>query len=306
MTQTKDTLTKQFKMKILGPVKNYLGIEINFDRSKKLITLNQSEYIKSLASKYNIENAHLFNTPMETGLKIFPCETSDFSETFYRGLIGALLYVSINTRPDVAFSVNYLSRFLNTCSETHFKYALRILKYLYKTKDLSLTYSGNNFEKDDVLKCFVDSDWAGDPSGGRSTTGYVIYLYNNPIFWKSKKQSCIAKSSTEAEYIALSESVTEIIFIKNLANELFVNVPLPIKMFEDNSGAVIIANYGNLTRKSRHISIQYHFVHDNVNKKVISVIKCDSQSNVADILTKPLCKAIFEKMRNSLNLLVIM
>lgn len=142
---------------------------------------------------------------MEINLKL---EQSDINEDIkYRNLIGALLYISSGTRPDISFSVIYLSRFQNCYNETHYKYALRILKYLYMTKDLKLKYRKNN--NVDIMDCFVDADWAGDTVDRKSTTGFVIRFFGNAIFWKSKKQNSVTKSSTFAEYIALSEAVTE-------------------------------------------------------------------------------------------------
>ena len=103
-----------------------------------------------------------------------------------------MLYISVNTRPDISYSVNYLSRFQDCCNETHFKFALRILKYLYRTRDLRLDYKRN--EKCETIDCYVDADWAGDHLDRKSTSGYVIRLYGNVIGWKSKKTKVCHKS----------------------------------------------------------------------------------------------------------------
>ena len=106
-------------------------------------------------------------------------------------MIGALLYISSETRLDVSYSINYLSRFQNCYNESHYKYALRILKYLYLTKDLKLRYKRN--DKVDILECYVDADWAGDCVDRKSTTGYIIKLFGNVIHWKSRKQGSVTK-----------------------------------------------------------------------------------------------------------------
>lgn len=132
----KIVLCDKFRMKDLGKVKNYIGINIeyNYDQDN-ILTLSQEHYIESLAKRYNIENAKLYKTPMEINLKL---EKSELNENVkYRNLIGALLYISSGTRPDISFCVNYLSRFQNCCDETHIKYALRVLKYLFLTKNLN-------------------------------------------------------------------------------------------------------------------------------------------------------------------------
>ena len=167
----KKLLTNRFEMKDLGEVKEYLGINIEYDYFKNEMRLSQKKYIELLANKYKLQNSKLYCTPMETNLKIEKAEINR-EDIGYKNLIGALLYVSVNTRPDISYSVNYLSRFQDCCNETHIKYALRILKYLYRTRDLRLDYKRN--EKCETIDCYVDADWAGDHLDRKSTSGYII------------------------------------------------------------------------------------------------------------------------------------
>ena len=142
------------------------------------MTLIQTKYIESLGVKYKLENAKLYDTPMETNLKLE--QASEIETIKYRNLIGELLYISTGTRPDIAYSVNYSSRYQSCFDQRHFKYAMRILKYLFTTKDLKLTYCDNT--NSEVLDCMVDSDYAGDNVDRKSTTGFVIRLYGTLIF----------------------------------------------------------------------------------------------------------------------------
>ncbi|XP_043494103.1 uncharacterized protein LOC122519004 [Polistes fuscatus] len=190
----------------MGEIKEYLGIEIDYNIEKNEMKLSQSKYIEKLADKYDVVNSKCYNTPMETRLNVEKPDCCN-ENIMYKNLLGALLYISSGTRPDISYSVNYLSRFQNCYTSTHFRYALRILKYLYGTRDLKLCYNKN--ENYETVDCYVDADWAGDSSDRKSTTGYAIRLYGNLIYWKSRKQKCITKASTYAEYVALSELVTE-------------------------------------------------------------------------------------------------
>lgn len=297
----KSKLSNRFKMKDMGKIKNYIGINVDYNTEEKRMFLSQKKYIISLAEKYNLINAKLYNTPMETNLKLEQATEIDESVKF-RNIIGELLYISTGTRPDISYSVNYLSRFQSCYDESHFKYALRILKYLYATKDIKLTYTKNDCA--DVLDCMVDADWAGDCNDRKSTTGYAIRLFNNVVYWKSHKQSSVTKSSTFAEYVALSEAVTDVSFVRNMIQENFnILMSNPVKVYEDNSGAVSIARYGNYTKNSKHIEVQYHYVNEQYEKGVIDIIKVESERNIADIFTKSLCRAKFEKCRNMLKLL---
>lgn len=263
------------------------------------MTLSQTNYIESLCEKFQIQNAKLYNTPMESNLHIDPAENPDPNLSF-RNLIGALLYISSATRPDITYSVNYLSRFTTCADETHYKYALRILKYLLMSKNLKLCFKKSNV--DEVLDSFVDSDWAGDHIDRKSTSGYVIRFYGNPIYWKTRKQNFVTKSSTHAEYIALSEATSEILFVLNLLETFSINVKNKINIYEDNSGALTIAKLGNLTRNSKHIEVNFHFVNENYKKGVIDIVKISSDENMGDIFTKALPKEKFFKFRKMLRI----
>lgn len=292
-------LSEKFRMKDLGRVTEYLGITVEYYCSRNIMKLSQTKYIELLSKKYNLENSKLYNTPMEVNLKIEGSDTCE-RNIKYRNLIGALLYISAATRPDISFSVNYLSRFQNCYNETHYKYALRILKYLYLTKDLKLIYKRN--ENVNILDCYVDADWAGDALDRKSTTGYVIRLFGNVIYWKSRKQKSVTKASTFAEYVALSEAVSELKFIKELLKTFNVKLTSPIDIYEDNLGALTIAKYGNFTKNSKHIEVYYHYVHECVEENMINIVKINTDENTADIFTKSLSKDKFEKFRNMLNL----
>lgn len=168
--RVKEMLSDRFRMKDLGYLKQYLGIHVDYNTEKRIMYLSQEKYIESLAEKYKIMDSKLFHTPMEINLKLEPAERQN-EKLKYRNLIGTLLYVANGTRPDVAYSVNYLSRFQNNHDETHYKYALRVLKYLHHTKHLKLVY-GRDFKN--IMDAYVDADWAADTQDRKSTSGIVI------------------------------------------------------------------------------------------------------------------------------------
>ena len=172
----------------------------------------------------------------------------------------------------------------------HYKYALSILKYLYLTRDLKLTYHRDL--KTEILDCFVDANRAGDKLDRKLTTGYVIRLFGNVIYWKSRKQGSVTKSSTAAEYVALSELVSEIKVVQNLLKDFKVKVEKPIEIYEDNSGAIAIAKFGNLTKNSKDIKVHHHFVNESYEQGIIQILKVDTESNLADILTKALGRVV--------------
>lgn len=288
----------QFKMKDLGNVKRYLGIEIDFNKSTREMKLSQEEYIETLAEKFGIVHSRIKHTPMETGLKLFEGKINESLN--YRNLIGALSYIAQATRPDIMYAINYLSRFQNCCSDTHYKHAIRILIYLYHSKHLSLHFTGDS----DIMICgYSDSDWAGDPTDSKSTTGSIIKVFGNPIFWKTVKQKSVSRSSTQAEYIALAYTIEEILFIKNILVDLGLSKDLlnEIKIYVDNISCIMLAKNGNFSKRSKHINVALHFVHDTVNNKLIDVVKIDGNVNLADTFTKSLCRDKFENYRYKMN-----
>ncbi len=301
ITKIKDELKRKFVVKDLGKIKSYIGIDVEYNKKEKKMFLSQSSCIQSLVDKYELKDAKLFETPMEENLKLDQAKRTD-ERIKYRNLIGELLYISSGTRPDIAFSVNYLSRYQNCYDYSHYKYALRVLKYLYETKDKKLYYGINKYYGN--IDCFVDSDFAGDKIDRKSTSGYLVRFNGNVIFWKSRKQNIVTKCSTFAEYVALSEAVTEVLFIRNVCDEMFnVDVNEPINFYEDNSGAVSIAKFGNFTKNSKHIEIQYLYINEHYCNGVIDIIKVKSDENIADILTKALSKDKFVKNRSRLKLI---
>lgn len=149
---------------------------------------------------------------------------------------------------------------------------MRILKYLYKTQELKLKFSGNG--ENEALDCMVDSDYAGDNTDRKSTTGFIVRTDGNLVYWKTHKQKSVSKCSRFAEYTAMSEAVTEILFIRNMLIEIFnAEFENPVKMYEDNSGAVAIVKLGNFTKNSKHIGVQYHYVNENYGNRIIDIVK---------------------------------
>jgi hypothetical protein len=148
-----------------------------------------------------------------------------------------------------------------------------------------------------MIDCFEDADLT-DRLDRKSTSGYLIRLYGNVIVWKSRKQKCVTKASTYAEYVALSEAVGELTFIKEVMK--IFNVILDnklVKIYEDNAGVINIVKYGNFKKNSKHIEIHYHYVHECIKENLITVFEINTDENVVDIFTKALYKDKFEKFR---------
>jgi len=273
-------------------------MEIDYDEKGKVMTACQTDFICKVTKRFGLENSNPIYTPMEKDLNLLPAENINVNLPF-RQLVGCLLYISIITRPDVSFAVNYMSRFMNSFSDEHFNYLKRILVYLFYSKDLKLTYS---FSKDNnILECFVDADWASDKLDRKSVSGSAVKLFGNVIFWSSKKQTSIALSSTESEYISLSTFVHDSLFwILEILKDFNVYVELPIVIFEDNIPVICLSEKPILSKRSKHIDVRFKFIKENVLNKKIKLVHKPSNLQLADGFTKALTKEKFLPFRNML------
>lgn len=182
-------------------------------------------------------------------------------------------------------------------SVTHWSALKRVLRYLKGTIHFGLFLNRNaKFN----LSAFSDSDWGGDRDTGRSTTGYIIYLGSNPISWKSSKQKSVSRSSSEAEYKAVANAASEVLWINQLLQELSIRASSPPIIYCDNTGAQYLSSNPVFHSRMKHISLDYHFVRERVADGTFSVRHVHTKDQWADILTKPLPKQSYTLIRNKL------
>lgn len=292
VNETKSELAKNFTIKDLGPISFALGMKIERDRDNLSVKLSQKQYILSLLEKFGILDAKPVGTPLDCNTK-FSTDEEYIDNVPYQQLIGSLMYLCVMTRPDIMFAVSYLSQFNINHTKEHWTAAKRVLRYLKGTMDLCLTYSGNDLS----LKGYVDADWANNPLDRKSFTGYAFTLANCAISWECRKQSSIALSSTEAEYMAITESAKEAVYLLALLKELLdhkgqikllVNNYDNMILFNDNQSAQKIASNPIYHRRTKHIDVRYHYIRDVVTNGQIKLEYMPSTDMISDICTKPL------------------
>ncbi|CAL8995682.1 unnamed protein product [Prunus brigantina] len=260
------SLTVEFELKDLGDLHYFLGIQIS--RTNSGLFLSQSKYVQDLLVKTEMTEAKACDTPCLPYHRLLKDDGQPYGNpTLYRSIVGALQYLTF-TRPDIAFSVHQVCQFMQTPMVSHFTAVKRILRYLKGTMSFGLRYTRGNLN----LTAFSDADWAGDPNDRRSTTGLVVFLGSNPVSWSSKKQQTVSRSSTEAEYRALSTTSAELDWIKQLL--VFLQVPIaqqPV-LFCDNLSAIALSfNLVQSIERTKHIEIDVHFVRERVAKQQLFV-----------------------------------
>jgi hypothetical protein len=280
-------LKQFFKLKDLGPIKDYLGVDIEYDIDKGVMKLHQKSYIVKVLERFNISNCKPKNTPMDSKVKIEPNPNTATKKeiNLFQQMIGCLLFITLATRPDIAYSVIKLARFASNPSELHFIAVKNVLRYLKRTKNLGLIYKKT---LDKYISGYCDADYAGDIGTAKSTSAFCFFLALCLISWKSKLQSIIAQSTTEAEYIAINSAVKEAVYIKLLLTELGYYFQDKFPIFTDNNGALLLSKNHQFHERTKHIAVKYHYVRDLINQGEIDLVYINTLSQKADGFTKAL------------------
>ncbi|UYV67856.1 hypothetical protein LAZ67_5002259 [Cordylochernes scorpioides] len=293
---TVKTLEKEFEIKNLGNPTQFIGIEISRNREGELL-LSQKNKIQELVERYNLQEAKPTFTPMESGypgisdVKLLP------NNVQYQQLIGSLFYLSVVSRPDIAAPVCILSSRNQNPRNCDWNAAKRIVRYLKTTKELELRISN---QKPPTLEAYSDATWASDNTDRKSLSGNLFQLRSNPISWMTGKQGCVSLSSTEAELISAAEASQELLWLLDLLKDLELEQKSPIYFHQDNQSCLKICSSEKVSTRTKHIATKIHHLKDLQKKTVIKMIYCPTGDTKADILTKPLPRPTFEKLRNNL------
>uniref|UniRef100_A0A251UJX2 Putative ribonuclease H-like domain-containing protein n=1 Tax=Helianthus annuus TaxID=4232 RepID=A0A251UJX2_HELAN len=298
--ELKESMKCEFEMTDLGNLHYFLGMEVNYDNGN--IMPSQQKYARNLLEKFKMENCHALSTPMEYGLKLSKEDPGDeVDQNIYRSLVGCLMYLT-NTRPDILFAVNKLTQFMERPKKSHWEARKRILRYIKGTTNHGIIYSKGSKGK---LVGFSDSDYAGSIDDSKSTSGYVFHLGSGAVAWQSKKQKVVALSSTEAEYIALSQAGCQALWLKGILNELQINAECPPTILCDNKSTISSAKDPVYHGKSKYIRIKYHFIRDLIKNDEVEVRFCTTKEQAADILTKALQLKDFKCLKEVLHVVSI-
>ena len=267
-------------------------------------TLTQTAYTDALAERYRLTSAKNVYTPMSPsfyGDARANEHDPSINNTDYRHIIGSLLYISTRSRPDIATAVGILAQHVVNPTMFLLKAARRVIVYLYHTRCYGLTFKET--DRPSGLECWPGSDYAGDHQDRKSRSGFVGMLSGAAVVWHSRKQTCTALSTAEAEYIALSDSCREIVvlrsFLKNISR--LENTATPIGV--DNVTAEQWAKGTATMRRAKHVEVRYFYAADCVNKKIVTVYHVSSKDNRSDGFTKPLDRVAFENFRMSIGVM---
>ncbi|PKU64369.1 Retrovirus-related Pol polyprotein from transposon TNT 1-94 [Dendrobium catenatum] len=297
ITHLLSALHNIFHMKNLGSISYFLGMQVLHTTTG--FHLSQSKYAADILQKAGMADCKSISSPIAsktafTGTSLLPPAQADF----FKQLVGSLQYLTL-TRPDIAYTVNRLCQHMHQPQEVHFQLLKRLLRYLKGTLSFGLPLVATTL----CLSAYSDSDWAGDPIDRRSTTGYCAFLGSNLISWQVKKQKTVARSSTEAEYRALATAAMDIIWLQRLLGEFGITSSSPTTLFCDNISSIALANNPVFHARTKHIEIDFHFVRECINNRLLQVAHIHTTDQLADLFTKALSLQRFQFLRHKLTIL---
>lgn len=295
--QIKREFSRQFKIKDLGEAKYCLGIEIR--QEKKQIRLSQASYIRKIMNRFGMIDCKPSRTPLVVGSKLLKEDITENREKIpYKELTGALMYVAMGTRPDIAHAVSVLCQFNNCHNESHWSAAKRMLRYLKGTINYSLNYTRDN----EGLIGYVDVDWGNCRIDRKSYTGMAFILTGAAISWGSRKQRTVALSSTEAEYLRLTDAAKEAVYLIQFLKELGLEDLATVTLYNDKLGAAHLAQNPIHHARSKHIDSRCHFIREALSGGTIQLRYLPTEEMAAVVLTKALSSPKHENCCESMGI----
>ncbi|KAK1423986.1 hypothetical protein QVD17_19297 [Tagetes erecta] len=288
---TKDTLKARFDMKDMGLANVILGVQIT--RIPGGFSLSQSQYVKQILEKFNANDSNVARTPIDTSQHLAKNRGEPVNQLEYSRIIGSLMYLMSCTRPDLAYAVSKLSRYTSNPSSAHWSCMIRLLRYLRYTQDYALHYTGYPA----VIEGHCDANWISDTNDSRATSGYVFTLGGAAISWKSSKQTVIARSTMESEFIALDKAGEEAEWLRQFVEDIPI-WPKPataICIHCDSQSEIGRAHSTMYNGKNRHIRRRHNTIRQLISTGVITVDYVKSKDNIADPLTKGLSRELVQK-----------
>lgn len=300
----KKLLGSHFSIKDMEEVNYFLGMSVQMERDEhgvlQSVKLTNSKLITDAVADFSLANAKAKATPGDKSWRICDDEGDPLPEgNRYREALGKILYLANTVRPDISFMAGVLSRYAAKPTTHHWHGAMQVLKYLLGTKDLGLVWERSG--KSSELVGFVDSDYAGDTSSRKSTSGGVFTCGTAAISWLSKLQRTTALSTVESEFYAMCSGVQEALSLQKLSSD-FDHQLGALVLHSDNTGALVNIRGNPSSQRTKHIGVRYMRIRDELRDGSIEVQYVPTEENPADMFTKCLAKGQFLKLRASIGM----
>ena len=300
-----DEISKKWEIRDVGDREYFLGMRVQQNLDLGTIRLTQQPYWEHVLHRFSLNHVTPRNTPLPVGIildsEMSPKTDSERKQMYdkpYRAVLGSVMWGQLATRPDLAFSVSLLARFQANPGINHWNALMHVIGYIKNTISYGLTYSRDS---DLSPTGFVDADYGGCRDTRRSTSGYVFLMAGGPVAWSSKRQATVALSTVEAEYVAMSRSAQQLVWMHSWLDEVEIEYSVPGIIKGDNRGAIALTKNTRDHGKIKHIDIRHHYIRELLKSGNIVIEQVSSSDNLADIFTKPLPRDTHHRLLTALN-----
>ena len=287
----KELLKSEFDMKDLGAARRILGMDIFRDKEAGRLVLSQERYLSKVLKTFNMEESREVQTSIGSQFRLKALtkkeaeeQVAEMEEVPYASAVGSIMYAMVGSRPDLAYAIGLVSRYMGKPGREHWAAVKWIMRYLRGAAGYSLVFTkGSDF----LVRGFCDSDYAADQDKSRSISGFVFTVGGNTVSWRSCLQKVVALSTTEAEYISLSEASREAIWLKGICEDLgFEQEAAEIQC--DSQSAIYLSKNNMFHERTKHMKVKYNFIREVVADGQVRFLKVHTSKNAADVLTKAL------------------
>ena len=298
-------LKAHFKVHVLGPVSDLLGVSITRDRARLSMTLDQSKATSILLSRAGMDSCKPVPTPVASNFvftkKDCPStdhESHDLAEQakWYRSILASCIYLSTWTRPDISFAVSKLSKYMHNPGAKHIEALKRLLRFLKGSESRCLCYEFSNGPDSLGVYGYFDASHADDVDTRKSTMAYIFFYFGCPISWNSKLHTYVTTSTNHSEYVASSKAAKEAKWLSKIFTALGTSDVLPIHLFSDSLGAIAMNHNPVHHQASKHVDLADHFARECVERGIVTISPVKSKDMIADVLTKIMGKTEFYRL----------
>ena len=296
LQSTAAQLVTKVSIRVEKEVSKFIEIVITRNYEYRRIKISNPTIIEQLVSKFGLVEAKTCSVPIHLSANLHSTTDRDEGEfetvphVPYNEIVGSLLHLCNTVRPDIAFACSLLYRYMQEPRRCHWNSGKSVLRYPKKTKDMGIVYGSSTTIMAATLHGYFDADYAGDRAERKSTSGFVFKYNNAAISWRSKKQTIVAQSSCESEYVGISFAVREALKLDRLFKDDFgissIASNKGMVLFVDNQGAMKIAENDSITERSKHIEVKYHFIKHHIKAKKVHLEYVPTDEQIADVMTK--------------------
>ncbi|CAI7734162.1 unnamed protein product [Closterium sp. NIES-54] len=307
LAYVKSELLKRHTCTDLGELRNYLGLQITRDRARRTITLTQSHMVQQVLQRFGFTYSSPQATPLSTrhSLSALPSDESVESSGPYPELVGCLMYLMTCTRPDLAYPLSILARYVapGRHRPEHMAAAKRVLRYLCNTSGMGLVLGGRSPV---VLTGHADASWADDQATQRSSQGYTFSLGSGSVSWRSTRSSSVLGSSCEAEIYAGAMAAQELRWLTYLLTDLGEPPRSPPVLYVDNKAMLALCREQRLEHRTKHIALRYFLARELQQRGQLRLAYVASEANAADVFTKALAPCDHQRFCTQLGLVPVL